>query len=279
MQISRILFMISLASRSIFGLLVALGLWCAVEVTAAPTSAPKPGLELARLKELDNPSRSPAQRANLGLRLYRDEMVNPTPRPGPPYTSVVTHDYVLAQITRKLAESDADAVTLRKTWERMNPGEVKDSLAIALLLRETGKAKVKSQKATGDGADGDAKLREDLRAKVAAYVLDRQHPLRLRELGVVALGRLAVQENDASLGPTLAQVIREDVQGQYKTAPDAAGKGGVLVFPVRRAAAEAIQAMDKAGMLLESYVTAAAKQAQFEVKLSPPPVRPAAATK
>jgi hypothetical protein len=45
----------------------------------------------------------------------------------------------------------------------------------------------------------------------------------------------------------------------------------VLVFPVRRAAAEAIQAMDKAGMLLESYVTVAAKQAQFELKLPPTP--------
>lgn len=270
--------MVSLASRSISGLLVALGLWCAVAVTAAPTSNPKPGLVLACLKELDTPSHTPAQRANLGLRLYRDEMVNPTPRPGPPYTSVVTHDYVLAQITRKLADSDADFATLRKTWERMNPGEVKDSLTIALLLRETGKAKVNSKKATGGGADGDAKLREDLRARVSAYVIDRRQPMRLRELGVIALGKLAVQENDASLGATLAQVIREDAQGQYK----ATGQGGterVLVFPVRRAAADAILAMDKAGMLLESYVTAAATQAQFELKLPPAPVRPAAATK
>lgn len=273
--------MIKLTSSSVFSLFVMLGLWCATELTAAPVPTPKVGVELSRLKELDNPSRTPAQRANFGLRLYRDEMVNPTPRPGPPYTSIVTHDYVLAQITRKLAEADADAGTLRKTWERMNPGEVKDSLTIGLLLRETEKAKVKSKKATGErpANGGDPKLREDLRAKVSAYVVDRQHPLRLRELGVIALGKLAVQENDASIGPTLAQVLREDVQGQYKTAPDAAGKGGVLVFPVRRAAAEAIQAMDQAGMLLESYVTAAVKQAQFEVKLAPAPTRPAAATK
>jgi len=239
----------------------------------------KPEFNLSRLKELDNPSRTPSQRANLGLRLYRDEMVTPTPRPGPPYTSIVTHDYVLAQITRKLAESDADAVTLRKTWERMNPGEVKDSLTIALLLRDAEKAKVKSKKANRESADGEAKLREDLRTRVSAYVVDRRHPLRLRELGVVALGKLAVQENDASVGPSLAQVIREDVQGQYKAAGQG-GTGRVLVFPVRRAAAEAIQAMDKAGMLLESYVTAAAKQAQFEVKLPPSPTpRPAAPAK
>lgn len=211
-------------------------------------------------------------------------MVHPTPRPGPPYTSIVTHDYVMAQITRKLAESDADFTTIRKTWERMNPGEVKDSLTIALLLRETGAGKgtVKSKKANGAGAEGggDAKLREELRAKVSAYVLDRKHPLRLRELGVVALGKLAVQENDASIGPTLAQVIREDAQGQYKAVSSQGGSGRVLVFPVRRAAAEAIRAMDQAGMLLESYVTVAAKQAQFELKLPPAPAaRPAAAPK
>jgi len=243
---------------------------------------PKAGVDISRLRELENPSRTPAQRANLGLRLYRDEMVTPTPRPGPPYTSIVTHDYVLAQITRKLAESDADATTLRKTWERMNAGEVKDSLAIALLLRDVQKAKVKSKKATGESAEADAKLRDDLRTKVSAYVVDRRHPLRLRELGIVALGKLAVQENDATIGPTLAQVIREDVQGHYKASPDPQGKGGtprVLVFPVRRAAAEAIQAMNKAGMLLESYVTAAAKQAQFEVKLPPTPARSAAPAK
>jgi hypothetical protein len=225
------------------------------------------------LAVLDSPSLSSTQRANLGLRLYRDEMVTPTPRPGPPYTSIVTHDYVLAQISRKLAESDADIATLRKTWERMNPGEVKDSLTITLLLREADKAKVKGKKATGANPEVDAKLRDDLRTKVSAYVTDRQHPLRLRELGVVALGKLAVQENDASVGPTLAQVIREDVQGQYKSAGPG-GTGRVLVFPVRRAAAEAIQAMDKAGMLLESYVTAAAKQAQFEMKLPPAAARP-----
>ena len=237
----------------------------------------KPEFNLSRLKELDSPSRTPTQRANLGLRLYRDEMVTPTPRPGPPYTSIVTHDYVLAQITRKLAESDADAATLRRTWERMKPGEVKDSLTIALLLRDAQGAKAKSKKTTGE--DADMKLRDDLRTKVSAYVTDRRHPLRLRELGVVALGKLAVQENDASVGPTLAQVIREDVQGQYKAAGQG-GAGRVLVFPVRRVAAEAIQAMDKAGMLLESYVTAAAKQAQFEVKLPPSPTpRPAAPAK
>lgn len=251
---------------------------CQSDAATVMPLARKPEFNLSRLKELDSTSRTPAQRANLGLRFYRDEMVTPTPRPGPPYISIVTHDYVLAQITRKLAESDADVNTLRKTWERMNPGEVKDSLTIALLLREAEKAKVKSKRANGGSADSDTKLRDDLRTKVSAYVIDRGHPLRLRELGVVALGKLAVQENDASVGPTLAQVIREDVQGQYKAAGQGSA-GRVLVFPVRRAAAEAIQAMDKAGMLLESYVTAAAKQAQLEVKLPPAPTRPAVPAK
>src|SRR5205814_7386441 len=104
--------------------------------------------------------------ARLGLRLYREEMVNPTPRPAPPYTDVHTHDYVLAQITRKLAESGADVGTLKKSWQGANAGEVKDSLAIFLAL----KGKADSQEA------------------VEGLVVNRREPMRLRELGVEALG-------------------------------------------------------------------------------------------
>jgi hypothetical protein len=55
--------------------------------------------------------------------------------------------------------------------------------------------------------------------------------------------------------------------------PKAKEERTVVVFPVRRAAAEGIRKMQKQGMLLESYVTAAADRAQIEVKL---PLRPPA---
>jgi hypothetical protein len=225
---------------------------------AAPAASARAGNSskghpiLDRLKELENPKLTPVQKAKLGLRLYRDEMVNPTPRPGPPYTDFRTHDYVLAEITKKLAEAGADVPALRKAWEEANPGEVKDSLAIFLLL----------------------KRQADLKETVSAYVLKRQHPMRLRELGVKALGELALKEEDASIGRVLAQVIREDTQTHYKSVPDPTGKNPpqvVLLYPVRRAAAEAIRKMDRAGLLLESYVTAAAKNALVEVPLQPPP--------
>src|SRR6476660_8171649 len=50
---------------------------------ALPRSHGKP-FDLERLRELDNPKLPPAQKAMLGLRFYRDEMLSPTPRPGAP---------------------------------------------------------------------------------------------------------------------------------------------------------------------------------------------------
>jgi hypothetical protein len=67
-------------------------------------------------------------------------------------------------------------------------------------------------------------------------------------------------------------VIREDVQSQYKAAVDTNGKPPgemLLVYPVRRGAAEAIRRMEQEGLLLESYVTMAAQRVQVETKLPP----------
>lgn len=218
---------------------------------AAPAKAldatTKAGDKAFRLKTLEDPKLTPPKRANLALRLYRDEMVKPTPRPKPPYTDYKTHDYALAQITRKLVEVDADLPTLKRTWQSANPGEVKDSLAIYLLCKGQKEAK----------------------EPVTTFILNRQSPMRLRELAAEALGRYAVKENDTSIGQTLAQVIREDSQGQYKADPKRKG-GLLLVYPVRKAAAASIKKMDKAGMLLESYVTAAAERVRTEVSLAPP---------
>lgn len=44
-----------------------------------------------------------------------------------------------------------------------------------------------------------------------------------------------------------------------------------MLYPVRRAAAEAILAMKKRGMLLESFVTVAAEQARYELPLPEQP--------
>jgi hypothetical protein len=196
-----------------------------VKTGSKPAAAPQAGLDLNRLKELDNPALTPSARLQHGLRLYRDEMVRPTPRPKPlapsPRTSqtpnakrptrksqplntrtpehpntqpVKTHDYVLARITEKLAAVELDLPQLRRTWESANPGEVKDCLAILLLM-----------KGQADQQEG-----------VVAFVLDRAKPMRLRELAAKALGDRAAKEQDASLGPVLARVIREDAQGVYR---------------------------------------------------------------
>ena len=83
----------------------------------------------------------------------------------------------------------------------------------------------------------------EAREPLGSLVGDPKEPLRLRELAVQALGELAVKREDAS-----------------------AGKVG-LVFPVRRAAAEAIRKLEKAGVLLPSYVTQAEKQVKWEAPL------------
>jgi hypothetical protein len=206
------------------------------------------GLDLARLKELDHPKLTAGARLQVALRLYRAEMLDPTPRPGPPYTDPKTHDYVLAQITERLVAGEVDVPALRKLWEAANPGEVRDCLALALGLK------------------GEPAVKEAL----AALVVDRQRPLRLRELAARAVGILGVRTQDPKLGEVLAQVIREDVQGQYKLLPPASGKGPQemgMVFPVRRAAVEGIRKMQKADLLLASYVVTAAERAQTEIRL------------
>src|SRR5688500_15913895 len=54
-----------------------------------------------RLKELDDKKLAPGAKAKLGLRLYREEMLRPTPRPqaqpGKP-ADPRTHDWVLARL-------------------------------------------------------------------------------------------------------------------------------------------------------------------------------------
>ena len=192
---------------------------------------------------------SGARKASLGLRLYRDEMVHPTPRPAPPYADYETHDHVLAQITRKRASSGADVATLKKTRETMNPGEVKDCLTLFLALK------------------GDVAVKDN----VTEYAVDRKNPMRLRELACGALGTLAVKTQDAKIGDTLAQAIREDTQAAYEK-----GKEGKLavVFPVRKAAVAAIKRMDKEGILLPSYVTGAADRAMDTMKLPDPKAAP-----
>src|SRR5579872_3037900 len=217
-------------------------------IAAPPTPAPpapKGGVDLARLKELDNPKLSGAQKATLGLRLYRDEMIHPTPRPQSAVGGFVTHDYVMAEITKKLVSSGADVKALKKTWEQMNAGEVKDNLTIFLALK------------------GQVEAKDPL----AKFLVDRKNPLRERELAATALGGLAIKTQDAKLGDVLAQAIREDMQGTYKSSkvqgPTSKVEGHEveIIFPVRRAAAEAIRKMDKAGLLMPSYVTQAAERA------------------
>jgi hypothetical protein len=218
---------------------------------AAPAPEPRPGFDLERLKELDDPRRSPEQKAKLALKFYRDELQRPTPRPGPPFTDYRTHDYVLAQITRRLAACGADLAVLKQHHAELRGGTVKDCLTLCLLLR-------------GE--------REQQQA-AAAYVLDRSRPMRLRELAVEALAQYALQEDDEKLGALFAQVVREDTQSQYRAVGKPARPGErpavVLVYPVRRAAAAAIRKLEAAGMLLESHVTAAGK-VPAEVPLPPP---------
>ena len=211
------------------------------------TAAKEGGLDLNRLKELDNPRLTPVQKANLGLQLYRAEMLHPTPRPRPPATDPQGHDYVLAQITRKLADGGADVSMLHQLWQRANPGEVKDSLAIFLALK------------------GQAEARE----AVSQYVRERRHPLPLRELAARGLGVLGAKTRDARIGDVLAQVLREDAQGQYQVLRGGGGSGTAmrLVYPVRRAAVAGIRQLEQAGVLLPSYVTQAAERAQVEVPL------------
>lgn len=245
--------------------------------SAPRTEATSP---LDGLRKLEDVKLTALQKGKLGLQLYRNAILHPsakTGKPDPTQPAFVTQDYVLAQITRKLAETGADVPFLRQQWESANPGLVKDSLALFLALRGIATAK----------------------EPVTALLRDHTRPLRLRELAATALGELAVAQDDPSVGRVLAQVVREDVQsipkvlhhgdtesrsrtekreekGENKAGSKglsplpsrlSPASGTVLVFPVRRAAAEAIRRMQLKGLLLESYVTAAAERAQVEMTL------------
>src|SRR5688572_14849064 len=93
---------------SIASALASLSLQAAI---AAPVRVAKPTPVAAKVtvgSALADAKLTGAQKASLGLRLYREEMLHPTPAPKAPYTEIRTHDYVLAEITRKLVENGAD---------------------------------------------------------------------------------------------------------------------------------------------------------------------------
>lgn len=225
---------------------------------AAPAPATRPVAPtgnriLDQLPKLKDRRLKPVEKAKLGLHLYRDEMVQPTaanprgPGPGP---AAGTHPEVLARITRELWKQGADLKLLKEEWTRVHPGEVKDCLALFVTLK-------------GDPA---------AQKEVTAFLLDRQNPAPLRELAATALGELAVTKEDVSIGPVLAQAIREDAQGVFIPDPGSrAGEKpkGKLVYPIRRSAAAAIRRMQQKGLLLESFVTAAADRAQTEIPWPP----------
>jgi len=223
------------------------------EVGATATDT---GFDLPRLKTLDAPALTPAKKAQRGLSFYRVELEHPTPRLLPPYTDFKTHDYVLARITRKLGESGADLEALRKAREKAAPGELRDCLTLVLLdsapqqRGDTAKSGKSEQPAEAEAARAD---REKLRDEVIAYVRDVKHPLRLRELAAEVLGVYAVREKDASVGEPLAELAQRDPHSCYKGGPD--GKPVAMLFPVKRAAIEAIKKMQKAKLPLPSYVT------------------------
>jgi hypothetical protein len=213
------------------------------------TTGQKPSI-LERVKELENPKLSPQERARLGLRLYRDEVVEPTRIPGPPYVDFRTHDYVLAQITDTLAKVEVDPGPLQAARKGEFAPEIKDCLVLYFFL----------------------KGEKELKDWVSAYMLDRKHPPRLRELATKAFGELALKQEDAAAARLLAQVIREDTHGlpRWVRKPKGSDPGQIAyVYPVRRAAAEAIKQMDAANILLDSYVLAAAEQARAEVVIPP----------
>src|SRR5262249_46686913 len=109
---------------------------------------------------------------------------------------------------------------------------------------------------------------KEAREPLAQVISSPKEPMRVRELAVEALGDLAVKREDASAGDVLAKALREDAQGTYGTLSPAAGEGAGKVgmgFPVRKAAAEGIGKLEKAGVALPSYVTQAAKEVKWEV--------------
>jgi hypothetical protein len=202
---------------------------------------------------LENPKLTPLQRSRLGLRLYRDEVVTPT-RLEPPFVDFRTHDYALAQITETLAKVEVDPVPLREAWEGEFAPKIKDCLLLYFFLK-------------GD---------EALKDKVAAYVLDTNHPPRLRELGTKALGTYAVKHEEATMGPLFARIIREDFQGlpRWVRRPKGDEPGQVAyVYPVKRAAVDAIKKLDALNLLLDDYVLRAAEEARVE-RVLPPPGKP-----
>jgi hypothetical protein len=213
------------------------------------TTGQKPS-RLERVKELENPKLSPQERTRLGLRLFRDEVVEPTRIPGPPYVDFRTHDYVLAQITETLAKVEVDPGPLQAARKGEFAPEIKDCLVLYFFL----------------------KGEQELKDWAGAYMLDRKHPPRLRELAARAFGELALKQEDTAAARLLAQVIREDTHGlpRWIRKPKGSDPGQVAyVYPVRRAAAEAIKKMDAANLLLDDYVLAAAEQAQAEVVIPP----------
>lgn len=219
---------------------------------ARPAPAPVParaGVDLSRLAGLQDAKATPAQKAQLGLRLLEEERARPAPRPALAEAGTKAHYAVLARITRALAASEADAALLRQAYDAGRPGEVRDCLLLCLGLRES----------------------TDLQRPLALYLQNPRNPPALRALAAEALGVVGAKTRDADLGELLFRTLRQDVQAQYDAVPDLDPTRPARIeprFPVKEAAAAAVRRMEQAGTRFPSYVTRAARRVEQEATLA-----------
>ncbi len=230
--------------------------------TAAPPSGPAAALKAPKL--------TPQQRSRLGLRLMRDVMIASTaPHPHQPEGGGATPPTAtqkpaeprggelndggerLVAIVRAMSSTSCDVNTLKSAWSRAHPGPVREALALYLAGK------------------GHPEAAEDL-GRLAA---NPARPYYLREAGIRAAAQLAVQSGDSAVGRVLAEVaVRDPVTRLQAKKPGV--NSAVLEYPLRREAVSAIRTMSGAGLLLESFVTAAAERTVVEIPLPKSAAKP-----
>ena len=230
---------------------------------AAPPSGPAAALK--------SPKLTPQQRSRLGLRLMRDVMIASTaPHPHQPEGSGATPPTAtpkpaeprggelndggerLVAIVRAMSSTSCDVNTLKSAWSRAHPGPVREALALYLAGK------------------GHAEAAEDL-GRLAA---NPARPYYLREAGIRAAAQLAVKSGDGAVGRVLAEVAVRDPVTRLQAKKPGATTTAVLEYPLRREAVSAIRTMSGAGLLLESFVTAAAERTVVEIPLPKSAAKP-----
>lgn len=201
----------------------------------------RPVFDISRIDALSDVS--PAERTRRVLGFFREEIANPSGtydafEPG----GVIDHGYILATMALLLVERGADIEVLRAEFQRTGPGEYRTIIGLTL------------------GLLGDRSMVQPL----AEFFADPRHHKELRHVAARGLEKMP----DRRVIPYAVHVLAADttVQLTYKRDPRTRKTlDPVYELVARKWALGVLQAIEKAGIPLDSRVQALMRQAVLEI--------------